>query len=190
MFEHVTILLSFVFAIALTHLLSTATELVLARDRVRFSGLHALWMANALVSLLVNWLSFWGLIVIKHWAVPEVVLQFAAAIVQYFTCSTLSIRVRDDETINVPRLFEKQRPVIFASFAALMIVSMIQNYWDRNNTAGLSPTAWVDENLDVLPMLVAVLIAGWARPRWLQWAAGLAMLAFQATFLSIYAIPA
>ena len=79
MFEHVTILLSFVFAIALTHLLSTATELVLARDRVRFSGLHTLLMANALLSLVVNWLSFWGLIVIKRWTVTEVLLQFAAA---------------------------------------------------------------------------------------------------------------
>ncbi|MFI4964184.1 MAG: hypothetical protein ACHP9T_02340 [Caulobacterales bacterium] len=32
MFEHVTILLSFVFALALTHLLSSATELAIARQ--------------------------------------------------------------------------------------------------------------------------------------------------------------
>jgi hypothetical protein len=60
MFEHVTILLSFVYAIAMTHLLSSATELVLARDRVRFSGLYVLWMLNALLILLVNWMAIWG----------------------------------------------------------------------------------------------------------------------------------
>jgi hypothetical protein len=189
MFEHVTILLSFVFAIALTHLLSTATELVLARDRVRFSGLHTLLMANALLSLVVNWLSFWGLIVIKRWTVTEVLLQFAAAIIQYFTCSTLSVWARDDETVDVPAIFEKQRPVIFGSFVALMLIGMIQNYWDRNNTAGLSPTAWIGEDLEILPILTAVVIAGWARPRWLQWVAGFATIALQTYFLVVYAMP-
>lgn len=190
MFEHVTILLSFVFAIALTHLLSSATELVLARDRVRFSGLHTIWMANALLGLLVNWLSLGGLVIIRHWTVPEVVLQFAAAVIQYFTCSTLSIHVRDDETLDVPRLFDRQRPVIFASFVAMAIMSMIQNYWDRNNSAGLSPTSWIGENLGVLPLLLAALIAGWARPLWLQWAAALATVGLTLWFLAIYAMPA
>jgi hypothetical protein len=190
MFEHVTILLSFVFAIALTHLLSTATELVLARDRVRFSGLHALWMTNALLLLLINWLSLWGLVIIKHWTVPEVVLQFAAAIMQYFQCSTLTIRASDNESIDVPAIFERHRHVIFAAFAATAVISMIQNYWDRNNSAGLSSTAWVVEDLGVLPALIAALIAGWARPQWLQWLAGLAMTAISIVFLAIYAMPA
>ena len=53
-FPHVTILLSFVCAIALTHLLSTTTELVLARKRVRFSGLYAAWMFNTVLLLLNN----------------------------------------------------------------------------------------------------------------------------------------
>jgi hypothetical protein len=189
MFEHVAVLLSFVFALALTHLLSSTTELVLARDRVRFSGLHALWTGNALLSLLVNWLSLWGLIAIKHWSVMEVVLQFAAAIIQYFTCSTLSISHKDDEPIDVPSLYERQRPVIFAAFVALMLIGMIQNFWDHNNTAGLSPTAWIGEDLGIVPMIVMVSIAGWARPKWLQWIAGCAMVAFQTYFLCVYAMP-
>lgn len=190
MFEHVTILLSFVFAFALTHLLSSATELILARARVRFSGLHALWMFNALLSLLVNWLSLWGLIVIRHWSVAEVVLQFAAAIIQYFTCSTLSIRPQEDEIIDVPALYGKQRPVIFVAFTALMLIGMLQNWWDRDNTAGLTPTSWIGEDISALPLLTAILIAGWAKPKWLQWAAGLATVAFQTYFLVIYAMPA
>ena len=60
MFEHVTILLSFVYAIALTHLLSTTTELVLAGKRVRFSALYAAWMFNAILLLLNNWIALSG----------------------------------------------------------------------------------------------------------------------------------
>ncbi|MGD0144882.1 MAG: hypothetical protein ABSC92_17155, partial [Rhizomicrobium sp.] len=122
--------------------------------------------------------------------VSEVVLQFAAAIIQYFTCSTLSVRARGDETVDVPAIFEKQRPVIFGAFVALMLIGMIQNYWDRNNAAGLSSTAWIGEDVGILPMLVAIVIAGWMRPRWLQWTAGFAMIALQTYFLVVYAMPA
>jgi hypothetical protein len=36
MFQHVTTLFSFIFAIALTHVFASISELVSARDRVRF----------------------------------------------------------------------------------------------------------------------------------------------------------
>jgi hypothetical protein len=187
-FEHVTLLLSFVYAIALTHLLSSATELVLARERVRFSGLHAVWMLNALVGLLVNWLSLWGQNVLKRWTVGDVLLWFLAAMVQYFTCSLVSMRPEPGGPIDMRAFFERQRPMIAAAFAALMVPAMTLNYVYRNATQGLSPTAWITEDLLVLPMLIAALIAGWARPRWLQWVAGLAMLGLQTWFLCTYAV--
>ena len=55
--EQVTLLLSFIYVIALTHLLSSTTDLVIARDRVRFSPLLALWMFISFVALISNWLS-------------------------------------------------------------------------------------------------------------------------------------
>ena len=39
MFEHVLLFLSFIYAIAITHLFSSTTELILARDRVGRPGL-------------------------------------------------------------------------------------------------------------------------------------------------------
>ena len=47
MFQHVTTLFSFIFAVALTHVFSCASKLILARHRVHFSGLLALWMVSA-----------------------------------------------------------------------------------------------------------------------------------------------
>jgi hypothetical protein len=190
MFEHVTILLSFVFAIALTHLLTSTTELIWARDRVRVSGLHALWMASAFVSIAVNWLSFGGLSNLKRWDASEVLLQLLAAVVQYYTCSLLSIRPRDEGTIDVPAFYERQRPAIFAAFAAMIVLSLVQNYWDRNNYAGLAPNAWILEDALNLLMLILVVIGGWARPLWLQWVGGLGFLGMALYFLSTYALPA
>src|SRR5207302_7729484 len=54
-FEHVTALLSFVYALALTHLLARVAELIVACERVKFSGLLALGMVNAVLLVFVNW---------------------------------------------------------------------------------------------------------------------------------------
>ncbi len=190
MFEHVTVLLSFVFALALTHLLSSATELIAARDRLRFSGRLALWMVNAVVGLLVNWLGFWGLSAVKRWTVGEIILQFGAAVIQYFTCSLASMRVTAGETVDMTAFFERQRRPIMLAFLAMMVASMVQNYVDRDHTVGLASTDWIFENLIILPMGVATLLAGWARPVWLQWGAGAALLGAEVFFLVTYAVPA
>jgi hypothetical protein len=177
MFEHVIVLLSFVFALALTHVLSSATELIAARDRLRFSGRLALWMANAVIGLLVNWLGFWGLSAVKRWTVGEITLQFSAAVIEYFTCSLVSMRPAAGERVDMTVFFERQRRPIMLAFLALMVVSMVQNYVDRDHSAGLASTDWIVENLIIAPMGLLVVLAGWARPLWLQWAAGLVFLA-------------
>jgi hypothetical protein len=53
-FEHVTALFSFVYALALTHLLARIAELIVTRDRVKFSGLLALGMINAILVVFAN----------------------------------------------------------------------------------------------------------------------------------------
>src|SRR2546426_12807036 len=66
-FEHVLLLLSFVYALALTHLLSRIGSLLLARARVTFSGLLALDMANAILLVFANWLSLWDIRGLREW---------------------------------------------------------------------------------------------------------------------------
>ena len=193
MFEHVTILLSFVYAVgSRTHLLSSATELLIARKRVRFSGLYAAWVLIALLVVLINWLSLWGLVALKRWTVAEVVLQFLTAIVQYFTCSTFRVtEARGDEAIDLPALYQQRRPLIFSAFLALDLIASFQNWWHRNNMAGLRPADWVGEDISIIPMAVAAFIAGWARPRWLQWTAAASVFGLSIFFLVTYdAMPA
>jgi hypothetical protein len=61
MFQHVTFLVSFIFAIALTHVFSSASQLPLARDRVRFSALLAVSMINAALGVIIISLGLWEL---------------------------------------------------------------------------------------------------------------------------------
>lgn len=188
MFEHVMILLSFVYAIALTHLLSTTTELVLARKRVRFSSLYAAWMFNTILLLLNNWIALWGLSGLKHWTVAEVAIQFSGAIVQYFTCSTFRLSEGRDDLIDLPTLYEERRPIIFSAFLALALMAGFQNWWHRNNIAG-GPNDWIGQDLLVALMGLAMAVGGWARPRWMQWAAAVVFTGVMIYFFVAHGMP-
>ncbi len=187
MYEQVVMLLSFVFAIAMTHLLASATELILARGRVVFSGLQALWMVNTLLGLLVNWLSIYGLNILPHLAPADVVINFGQAVIQYFTCSLLSMRVPEHGPVDMPAFFEKQRRVIMAALGALYVAAMAGNYFYPQPN-GLPHSAWMQEDAVILAAGVMLAPAAFACRAWLQWLAVIANFAMIVVFLARYTI--
>src|SRR5437870_4803659 len=104
-FEHVTALLSFVYALALTHLLARIAELVIARERVRFSGLLAIGMVNAVVSVFTNWLSLWDLRSITNWDLASIAIQFLFAVSIYVICILVGPKTPDEGTIDLEEFF-------------------------------------------------------------------------------------
>src|SRR5882724_5958788 len=100
-FEHVTALWSFVYALALTHLLARIAELIVARDRVRFSGLLALGMANAILLVFADWLSLWDLRSIKSWDLASVTIQLLVAISVFLICALVGPRAPDEGEIDL-----------------------------------------------------------------------------------------
>jgi hypothetical protein len=186
MFEHVTILLSFVYALAVSHLLTSATELMWARERVRMSGLQALWMFNALLILFENWIGIWSLSARKQWDVAEITIYFVAALIQYFTCSLISLRPREEGRIDMVASFQRQRPLIFGAFFVLAAMNMFQNWWD--GALGDEPLGWLYADITIIVLLAAYAIAGFARAAWLQWLAAIAAAAEAVFWLIRFAI--
>ena len=82
-FEHVMSLISFVFALAMTHLLTCAIAIFRARSRIRFSFTHAAWMAVSLLQVTVWWLAFWDFRLMKSWDVGFVAFTLTAGIFVY-----------------------------------------------------------------------------------------------------------
>src|SRR5438309_10563754 len=93
-FEHVTALLSFVYALALTHLLARIAELIVARERVRFSGLLALGVVNVVLMVFVNWLSLWDLRSVTSWDLASIAIQFLFAISVYVISALVGPKTR------------------------------------------------------------------------------------------------
>jgi fucose 4-O-acetylase-like acetyltransferase len=188
MFQHVTVLVSFIFAIALTHVFSSASQLILARDRVRFSWLLAVSMLNAALGVIVNWLGLWELQNLKHWSLPEILLQLGWVIPNYFSCSLVAMPYQETGSLDMPAYFERQRRVIFSATLALWAMFTIVNYVDRHNFEGWKPNDWIGAELYSLPLGICAVLAGWGKPRWLQWTGVAGMLAQNLGFFMFYTL--
>jgi fucose 4-O-acetylase-like acetyltransferase len=188
MFQHVTVLVSFIFAIALTHVFSSASTLILERERVRFSWLLAVSMLNAALGVIVNWLGLWELQNLKHWSLPEILLQLGWVIPNYFSCSLVAMPYRETGPLDMSDYFERQRHVIFSATLALWAMFTIVNYVDRHNFEGWKPNNWIGAELYTLPLGICAVLAGWGKTRWLQWAGVAGMLAQNLGFFVFYTL--
>ena len=169
MFQHVTVLVSFIFAIALTHVFSSASQLMLARDRVRFSPLLAVSMLNAALGIIINWLGLWELQNLKHWSLGEVILQLGWVVPNYFSCSLVAMPVSENGPLDMAAFFDRQRRLIFSATIALSVMGNLAIYADRDAIGWQKPNDWVGAELVGLSLAVFAVLAGWGKPRWLQW---------------------
>ena len=173
-FEHVTALFSFVYALALTHLLARIAELIVARDRVKFSGLLALGMINAVLVVFANWLSLWDLHVIASWNLASITVQFLFAINVFLICVLVGPKAHDEGPIDLEDFFWRQRPYFYGALVACAVLSLFANL-DYLKTANAA--LFFKENLTVLPMFIPTLAGLISRKRWVQWAVGVCYLA-------------
>jgi hypothetical protein len=173
-FEHVTALLSFVYALALTHLLARIAELIVARDRVRFSGLLALGMANAVLLVFVNWLSLWDLRSMQSWDLASIAIQFLFAVAVYILCALIGPNMPDEGAIDLEEFFWRQHRYFYAAVVAGLVLALLANL-DFLKTANTA--LFIKENVATLLMLPPMLLALISRARWAQWTGGLLLLA-------------
>jgi hypothetical protein len=169
MFQHVSVLVSFIFAIALTHVFSSASQLLLARDRVRFSALLTVAMVNAALGVIINWLGLWEFQNLKHWSLGEVLLQLGWVIPNYFSCSLVAMSYSEGGLLDMSAFFERQAPGYFLCHPCPVRDGRLATYLDRNNFQGWKPNEWIEAELVGLALGVFAVLAGWAKPRWLQW---------------------
>ncbi len=182
-FEHVTALLSFVYALALTHLLARIAELAVARERVRFSGLLALGMVNAILLVFSNWLSLWDLRSIARWDLLSIVIQFLFAVSVYLICVLVGPKTPDEGEIDLEAFFWRQRPYFYGAVVTCVVLSLFANlaYLKTPN-----PVLFLKENLTNLPMLIPTVSALLSSKRWIQWASGLLFLALMLVYTIVF----
>ena len=182
-FEHVTALLSFVYALALTHLLARIAELIVARERVRFSGLLALGMVNAILLVFVNWLALWDLRLVTSWDTASIAIQFLFAISVYVICALVGPKAPDEGVIDLEDFFWRQRPYFYGAIIVCLALALLANldFLKTPNTALL-----VKENLGTIALLIPAAFGLVSRNRVVQWTAGVCFLAMIVGFAIMF----
>ena len=126
-----------------------------------------------------NWLSLRSLEGLKRWTLQEEVLQFVAAMIQYFTCSLVSIKVPREGPVDMATFNTRQAPVFLTAFAATSVVLVIANYIDRRPGG----SGWIGPDLVDLATLGLIVLAATVKRRWVQILAPASILALMAGYL-------
>ncbi len=173
-FQHVSVLLSFVYALALTHLFAGVGRLIVARDKVRFSGLLSLNIAIVLCLIFDNWLALWDFRGVASWDLLTITVQFSFAAAIYF-CAQLTVpECPAGEKIDMEAYFWHQRRAIVGTQVVTCLLAMAANA-QYLQTAGLAK--FLEVNMSIVPGMLLILVRLLFTARWLQWAASLATFA-------------
>jgi hypothetical protein len=175
MFAHIVVFLSFIYAIAITHPLSSGHELIVERHRVRWSPLLICWMVSSVLLLIMNWLAIFRLAAITDWSIAQILAHVLAAIFLYYACSFPALRSQPGEPIDMPAYFDRTRVPILGAFLLFGAAALLVNVVDLRSQ-GLSTGTTIDRIYGILPNMVAEAIGLLWRTTWLQWMVALFVL--------------
>ena len=182
-FEFIILFLSFIYTLALTHLLFAATRMIRHRRSLVFSWPHALWMVNALLLLTGNWISLWDFHRME--AIPLAIIATGLLLVgiQYFICALVSPDFEEGEAFDLRAFHAREGRTYMVGFLVLTLVALGVNA-AAGARAGVQN--WADENAIVLAMIPPILISLFVRKQWAQVGAPLVLAATMISFLVIY----
>jgi hypothetical protein len=124
--EIIVTLLSFIWVLALTHVLQALRDLWLARARVKASASQLMWMVATLVLAIVSWLPMSALgDTLQGW-VLAVMLTYAIMI--YFMAGFVSPRVPEDGVLDLAEYEAREGAAYKVSFLVLAVFVLPMNY--------------------------------------------------------------
>ena len=182
-FEHFTALLSFVYALALTHLLARIAELIVARERVKFSGLLAVGMVNAVLLVFVNWLALWDLRSVTSWDIGSIAIQFLFAVSVYIVCALVGPKVPDEGVLDLEDFFWRQRFYFYGAIIICLVLALLANL---DFLKASDPTLFVKENLGTIAISIPSVVGLISRKSVVQWVAGICLMALMIIFAIMF----
>ena len=165
-YEFILLLLSFVYAAAIAHLLSTAGEIIIASKRVRLSWFNAGWMLAALLFTCAWWIGLWDLHTMEVWDIGSIAFYFSIAAGIYLQARLVSPRIPEKGEINLQAFHLEEGRKYLIAYTILGVVTVITN-------AALGGTAdasqWPAQNLVIVPMTLATGVAAiFIKQPWVQ----------------------
>jgi len=178
-FTYISTFLSFVVALALTHLLAGIAS-ALRTNNLRISLRHALWVGIYVFACVDFWFSLWGLRASTDWSLGFVLYLLALVTVLYIGCHLVIPKIEEDAELDLVAFELAKRRKYMAIFAIYISTAIAANLI----ISGFVSAIWI--NVAVLALLVCAL--RWPQAR-MQNAATAAILALSAYYAVVF-IPA
>lgn len=182
-FEFIILFFSFIYTLALTHLLFAWTRMIRHRRELVFSWPHFLWMLVAMGNLAVNWISQWDFRSERSLSLGTIASGFIFVVINYFVCALVSPDFEGGETYDMERFHACEGRTYMAATLVLVLVSIVENF-----LAGveLNSQNWASQNNLVITFLVPAALPLLVKARWMQIAAPAVLLAETITYALIY----
>ena len=182
-FEYIIVFLSFIYSLAMAHLLFAWTRMIRHRRQLVFSWPHLLWMLAALANLAGNWLSLWDFRGVRVLSLATIASGFVLVIINYSVCALVSPDLEAGETHDMRRFHECEGPTYIGAMLVLIVTSIIVNFFAGTE---LNVTNWSDENYLVIGMLVPPVLALFVKTEWAQVLAPVVLLIEVIAYAVIY----
>ncbi|HLI97960.1 MAG TPA: hypothetical protein VKT72_17970 [Candidatus Baltobacteraceae bacterium] len=181
-FDFIMLFFSFIYALALTHLLLAVNAMIHQRRRIKFSWPHAIWMFDALLAVSINWISLWDFHDLQAISLSAIVGGFVLGIAQYLVCALVSPTFKEQRDFDLTLFQKEQSHSYLSAFLVLIAVSIGVNI--GGSILGIQK--WMSENALVIPMLAAVAFPLFVRNQWVQMAGGTVFAILNIAYLIIY----
>lgn len=182
-FEFIILFFSFIYTLALTHLLFAWTRMLRHRRQLTFSWPHFLWMMVALGNLSINWISLWDFRTNGALALGTIAGGLLFVVINYFVCALVSPDFDEGEVYDMKRFHECESPTYIGATLVLTVASVVANFLAGSE---LGVSKWSNENSLVITFIVPPVIALIIRRPWVQWAAPAALIAGIIFYAVIY----
>ncbi len=181
-FEFTITLLSFVYSLALTHILLGVARIVRHRRTVRLSAAHAVWTANVFITILLNWIALWDFRSARELSLTAIASSFFFAVLLYLAATFVTPDVEGENSRDLRVFHDREGVIYIGSLLCGVGVALAMNI----GAGKLGVASWAQQNallLLTLPLLPLALVF---RRGWPHLLLAMAGLAVSAAFLVIY----
>jgi hypothetical protein len=162
-FDFVITLYSFVYALGVAEILSTAGDMIRAGRRLRFSWLNAGWMLNILLAIVAWWLSLWDLRAEANWPMATVLVFFVVACLLYVLARMVSAPIAEAGPVDLRRYHEEEGRKYAGLFAVECAITVGTVF-----LYGATSQNWIATNWATLPTMAASIAAACTSNRWVH----------------------
>ena len=169
-------LLSFIWAIALTHILECARDLWAARDRVKPSASQIVWIAGTLTLVVTSWFAVPGFG--QQLVGVNFLLVFAFSVVMFFTAAMVSPKVPETGDVDLAAYEDREGPAYKLSMMVLIALALLLNWRLRHQLdPGLATASFLRSQWFAGLSSVAILASMSRRPHGLRLVAAISYCA-------------